>query len=56
MTNPYAVPVEELDAVHVTGEELVEEQESPLRWAAGAVLLHPFGDGMTGGGGAADGE
>jgi hypothetical protein len=46
MSNPYSVPVEELDAVHVGGEELVAEQESPLRWAAGAVLVHPFADGM----------
>jgi hypothetical protein len=29
MTNPYAVPLEDLDAVHVTGAELVEEQQSP---------------------------
>ena len=56
MPNPYEVPLEELDAVHVTGEELVAEQQSPLRWAAGgALLVHPFGDGMAGGGGA-DGE
>jgi hypothetical protein len=50
MTNPYAVPLEDLDAVHVTGAELVEEQQSPLRWAAGGALVHPFGDGMTAGG------
>lgn len=44
MTNPYSVPIEELDAVHVAGEELVVEQ--PLRWAAGgALLLPPFGGG-----------
>ena len=48
MTNPYEVPIEELDAVHVTGAELVQEQSSPLRWAAGGALVHPFGDGMTG--------
>ena len=49
MTNPYAVPLEDLDAVHVTGAELVEEQQSPLRWAAGGgAALLPFGDGMTG--------
>lgn len=53
MTNPYSVPVEELDAVHVSGEELVEAQDSPLRWAAGGALVHPFGDGM---GNDADGE
>ena len=47
MTSPYEVPLEELDAVHVSGAELVEEQQSPLRWAAGAVLVHPFGDGMA---------
>jgi len=51
MTNPYAVPIEDLDAVHVTGAELVEEQQSPLRWAAGGALLLPCG-----GGGDADGE
>ncbi len=51
--NPYAVPLEELDAVHVTGAELVEEQPFPLRWAAvGLPLVHPFGDG----GGDADGD
>ena len=55
MTNPYSVPMEDLDAVHVAGEELVAEQDNPLRWAAGGVLVHPFADGMTGGGGA-DGE
>ncbi len=49
MTNPYAVPIEELDAVHVTGAELVEEQQAPLRWAAGGACLLPFGDGVTGG-------
>ena len=48
MTNPYAVPAEDLDAVHLTGEQLVEEQSSPLRWAAGGALVHPFGDGATG--------
>ena len=48
MTNPYAVPMEELDAVHVTGEELVEEQSSPLRWAAAGAIVPPFGDGMAG--------
>lgn len=54
MTNPYAVPVEDLDAVHVTGEELVAEQQPPLRWAAGGGgAVHPFGDGM---GGDADGD
>lgn len=54
MTNPFAVPVEDLDAVHVPGEELVEEQTSPLRWAAGgAAAVHPFGDGM---GADADGD
>ena len=47
MTNPYAVPVEELDEVHVSGEELVAEQSSPLRWAAGGALVHPYGDGAT---------
>ena len=57
MTNPYEVPIEELDAVHITGAELVEEQGLPdLRWAAGGLLVHPFGDGMAGGGGGADGE
>ncbi len=54
MTNPYSVPLEDLDAVHVSGAELVEEQQSPLRWAAGGALVHPFGDG--GGGGEADGD
>ena len=49
MTNPYNVPLEELDAVHVTGEQLVAAQESPLRWAAGAVLLQPSADGTGGG-------
>ena len=53
MTNPYAVPLEELDAVHVTGAELVEEQSSDLRWAAGGALVHPFGDGANG---SADGD
>ena len=49
MTNPYAVPLEDLDAVHVTGAELVEEQEPALRWAAGGgAALLPFGDGMSG--------
>jgi hypothetical protein len=51
MTNPYSVPLEELDAVHVSGEELVAEQQPVLRWAAGAVLVPPFGDGATGDGG-----
>jgi hypothetical protein len=46
MTNPYEVPLEELEQVQVQGEALVQEQ--PLRWAAGAALVHPFGDGMTG--------
>ena len=54
MTNPYSVPVEDLDAVHVTGAELVEEQGLPdVRWAAGGGGIHPFGDGA---GGDADGE
>jgi hypothetical protein len=49
MTNPYAVPLEDLDAVHVTGAELVEEQQNPLRWAAGGgAALLPFGDGTAG--------
>jgi hypothetical protein len=56
MDNPYAVPLEDLDAVHVAGEELVAEQSSPLRWAAGGALVHPFGDGANAGGGGADGE
>ena len=44
MTNPYSVPLEELDAVHVTGEELVQEQGLPdLRWAAGGALLPALG-------------
>ncbi len=42
------MPIEELDAVHVAGEELVIEQHSSLRWAAGGALVHPFGDGATG--------
>jgi len=50
MTNPYSVPVEDLEAVHVTGEELVAEQQPVLRWAAGGALVHPFGDGATGDG------
>jgi hypothetical protein len=54
MTNPYSVPLEDLDAVHVSGAELVEEQQSPLRWAAGGALVPAFGDG--GGGGEADGD
>jgi hypothetical protein len=44
----FRVPLEDLDAVHVTGAELVEEQPlADLRWAAGAALVHPFGDGAT---------
>lgn len=51
MTNPHSVPIEDLDAVHVTGEELVQEQGLPdLRWAAGGALLFPFGGGGGGGG------
>ncbi len=54
MTNPYRVPIEDLDAVHVTGAELVEEQPlDHLRWAAGGGGVLPFGDGM---GGDADGD
>ena len=46
MTNPYSVPLEDLDAVHVSGEELVQEQELPdLRWAAGGAGLPPLGIG-----------
>ena len=55
MTNPYSVPVEELDAVHVSGDELVEGQEPPLRWAAGGASVGPYADG-GGGGTDADGE
>jgi hypothetical protein len=44
----FAVPLEELDAVHVAGADLVEAQPlSDLRWAAGGGLVHPFGDGAT---------
>lgn len=49
MTNPYSVPLEDLDAVHVSGEELVEQQQPALRWAAGGGgALLPFGDGAGG--------
>ncbi|MEX2291649.1 MAG: hypothetical protein WD794_15155 [Mycobacteriales bacterium] len=48
MTNPYSVPMEDLDAVHVPGAELIEERQlADLRWAAGVALVHPFGDGAT---------
>ena len=48
MTNPYSVPIEDLDTVHVTSEALVEGQDAPLRWAAGGLVVHPYGDGATG--------
>ena len=50
MTNPYSVPIEDLDAVHVEGEALVEERGlADVRWAAGALLLPaPFAAGTTG--------
>ncbi len=52
MTNPYEVPLEELDAVRVPDELLVVEQ--PLRWAAAGAALCVGGDGLLGGDGDGD--
>ena len=53
MTNPYSVPMEDLDAVHVSGDHLVQAQDEALRWAGGGATAHPYGDGP---GTDADGE
>ena len=51
--NRYAVPMEQLDSLHVEVTEQVTAQPEPshpdsAEWSG--ALLHPFGDGMAGGG------
>ena len=58
--NRYAVPMEQLDTQRVEPAEQVTAQAEPSHpdsagWSG--ALVHPFGDGMSGGGGGGvDGE
>ena len=52
MTEPtrFAVPIEDLDGVHVEQAQQVQEQADPVDPGASAWAgpqLHPFGDGMA---------
>ena len=43
----FAVPLEQLEGVHVDEALQVQEQAAPVHPAAAGSLVHPFGDGMA---------
>ena len=54
--SPYAVPVDDLDRTRVPTAEQVVPHPAIGPWAlgAGAMALHPFGDGASGSDGDGD--